>query len=237
MRLRCPFLEVLVEERPASQERLQVGRERGSHEGLDRLAPCLLPEMDAVGMPLVARFAVLPGHHGVVLERVEPGAHQAVAALDLVVEERERQVAVHRLDPERQPAQLHRERVEIHAVDAALDDVTAEDGLEPGLEGLVRRPAAKLFGPEQVPGLRRGAAIEQVHDRPLASFRDASVMVKRGVQGVGKKPQRGHGERAGAARRVAHLEREDLFRCPGRPRRGGCVEMRLAVSTDLQRIG
>ena len=43
-------------------------------------------------MLLVAAFA-LPGEHGVVTEAVEPAADQGVAALDPVVEEREREPA------------------------------------------------------------------------------------------------------------------------------------------------
>ncbi|MBK8179261.1 MAG: hypothetical protein IPK67_10320 [Planctomycetes bacterium] len=66
------------------------------------------------------------------LELIEPRADEPVAALDLVVEERERQRPVHCLDPQRQTAQLDRERIEIDAVDAALDDVAPQDRLRRG---------------------------------------------------------------------------------------------------------
>ena len=90
--------------------------------------------MHAIGMPFIPTLAVLPSHHRIMLELVEPGADEAVAALDLVVEERERQCAVHRLDPEGQAAQFHREGIKIHTIDAALDDMTPEDRLEAGLK-------------------------------------------------------------------------------------------------------
>ena len=67
--------------------------------------------------------------HGIVLELVEPRPDERVTALDLVVEERERQRAVHGLDPERQPTELDSQRVDVDAVDRALDDMAAEDGL------------------------------------------------------------------------------------------------------------
>ena len=226
MRRAAPLLQVLVKERPAAQERLQVRRQRVLDERLDRLRPRLLLEVHAVGVALVAALAVLPRHHRVVLERVEPGADKAVAALDLVVEERERQVAVHRLDPERQAAELHRQRVEVHAVDAALDDVAAEDGLEPRLEECSSDgPARELLGPEQILCLGRSAAIEQAHDGAVAGLRDAAVMMERGVERVGQEAQGRHRERARAAGRVADLEREDLFGRLRRPLRGRRIEI------------
>ena len=74
-------------------------------------------------------------------ELVEPGADQRIAALDLVVEEAERKRAVHRLDPQRQAAKLHRERIEVHGVDAALHHVAAQHRLEARLEAVVIRRA------------------------------------------------------------------------------------------------
>jgi len=88
----------------------------------------------AVGVPLVAALAVLERHDGVVAERVEPRAHKRVAALDLVVEEREWQLTVHRLDPQGQARELDGERVEVHAVDAALHHVAPQQCLEARLE-------------------------------------------------------------------------------------------------------
>ena len=74
-------------------------------------------------------------------ELVEPGADEGISALDLVVEEAERQVAVHRLDPERQPAKLHRQRVEVHGVDAPFHHVTAQHRAEARFEIVCVRPA------------------------------------------------------------------------------------------------
>ena len=129
------------------QEAAQIGREPLLDEGLDGLGPRFLGEVDAVGVALVAALAVLPGHDRVVLELVEPGADEAVAALDLVVEEGEGQRPVHRLDPEREAAELHGQRIEVHAVDAALDDVAAQDRLQSRLEGVIVRAAG-----QRVPG-------------------------------------------------------------------------------------
>src|SRR5215471_1261134 len=119
-----------MKQRAAPEERLEIRRQRVSEERLDGLGPGLLLEVHSVGVPLIAAFAVLPRHHWILLERVEPRADEAVAALDLVVEEREREVPIHRLDPERETAQLYCERVEVHAIDAALHDVAAEDSFQ-----------------------------------------------------------------------------------------------------------
>ena len=97
-------------------------------------------EVDAVGVVLVASLA-LPGHRRVVQELVEPGADQAVAALDLVIQERQRQRAVERFDPQRQPAELDGQRVEVDSVDAAFDNVAAQNGLGARLEVVVIGPA------------------------------------------------------------------------------------------------
>ena len=66
------------------------------------------------------------------LELVEPRTDQRVAAFDFVVQEAERQRPVHRLDPERQPAELDGQRIEVDSVDAPFHDVTAQDRLEGG---------------------------------------------------------------------------------------------------------
>ena len=129
------------------------------------------------------------------LEGVEPRADEAVAALDLVIEEREGQVPVHGLDPERQTAQLDGQRIEIDAVDAALDDVPAEDGLEAGLERIVGRTAREQLVAEQLLGCvacddASRLTIEQPDDRAVAGVGDAAVMMERGVERLGEKPQR-----------------------------------------------
>ena len=132
--------QVLLEQRPAAQEQLEIGRQPLLDERLDCLGAGALVEVHAVRVVLVTTFAVLPGHDGVVLELVEPRADKRVAALDLVVQEAEWQLPIHGLDPERQPAQLDGERIEVNGVDAALDHVAAQHRLEPRLEvGVVRR--------------------------------------------------------------------------------------------------
>src|SRR5690606_13997494 len=132
--------QILVEERPAGEIPLQIVRQAVLPEVLDGLRALLLLEMHAVRVARVAAVAGLPGHYGIRLELIEPGAHEAVARLDLVIEEGKRQLAVHRLDPQRQPAQLGGQRVYVDAVDAPLDDGASEDRLEPRLEVVVLRP-------------------------------------------------------------------------------------------------
>ena len=73
------------------------------------------------------------------LELVEPSADQRIAALDLVVQEPERQLTVHGLDPEREPAELDRQRIQVDRVDATLDYVPTQAGLEARLEVVVVR--------------------------------------------------------------------------------------------------
>ena len=74
-------------------------------------------------------------------ELVEPRSDQRVSAFDLVVEEPERKGAVHGLDPKREAAELHRQGVQVHGVDAAFHDVTAQHCLEARLEAIVLRRA------------------------------------------------------------------------------------------------
>ena len=133
--------QVRLEQRRPAEKALQVRRQPLPDERLDRLRAGVLLEVDAVRVVPVAALPVLPGHRGVVAELIEPGADQGVAALDLVVEEAERQGAVHGLDPQREAAQLHRQGVEIHRVDAALDDVAPQHRPETRLEAVVVRAA------------------------------------------------------------------------------------------------
>ena len=107
--------------------------------------------MHAVRVAPVAAVPVLPGHRRVVPKPVEPRTDQRVAALHLVVEEAERQGAVHGLDPERQATQLHRERVEIHGVDATLHHVAAQHRLQARLEAfVVGRAGDQLVGEAEI---------------------------------------------------------------------------------------
>ena len=135
VRSRGTLLQVPVQEQvEPPQEAPKIGCQGVLHECLDRLRAGVLLEVDAVPVVPVAALPVLPRHRRVVAELVEPRADERVAALDLVVEEAERQVAVHRLNPERQPAELHRQRIEVHGVDAPLHHVAAQHGAEARLE-------------------------------------------------------------------------------------------------------
>jgi len=60
-----------------------------------------------------------------------------------VIEKGERQLAVHGLDPEGQPAQLHRQRVQIHAVKTMLHHEPLEPSLELRIEVIVRGAAGQ----------------------------------------------------------------------------------------------
>ena len=85
-----------------------------------------------VRSPVLAVAALpLPRLERVVLHPVQPAADQGVADLDLVVEERERQFGVERFDPERHTGQFHGQRVDVHPVDAPLDDMPPQQGLDP----------------------------------------------------------------------------------------------------------
>ena len=212
--------QVFREEGAAFQEALQVGRELLLDERLERRAAGALGEVHAVGVVPVAAVAVLPGHRRVVLELIEPRAEQRVAALDLVVEEAERQRAVHGFDPQRQPAQLDGQRIEVDGVDAALHHVAAQHRLEARLEVVVLRPAGDQLVDQPLGG---GAPLvgdaEQPHQRARAVGPDAVVVLQRGVQRVGEEAQRGQREGAGPAGRIADRQLQDLFRGLRRPAR------------------
>ena len=173
--------------------------------------------MHTVRVILVATFPVLPRHRRVVPELVEPRADEGVAALHLVVEEAKREGAVHRLGPERQAAELHRERVEVHGVDAALHHVAAEHRLEAGLGNGVRGFVSSL------PGVRRSCSsiagsaapeAEQPHEGALAVGLDAAVMLERGVERVGQNAERGEGEGPRPAGGIAYGEAESASPWP-----------------------
>ena len=191
--------------------------------------------MHTVRVILVATFPVLPRHRRVVPELVEPRADEGVAALHLVVEEAKREGAVHRLDPERQAAELHRERVEVHGVDAALHHVAAEHRLEAGLEAFVVRWAGDQLVAEaglgngvrgfvsSLPGVRRSCSsiagsaapeAEQPHEGALAVGLDAAVMLERGVERVGQNAERGEGEGPRPAGGIAYGEAESASPWP-----------------------
>ena len=93
-------------------------------------------QMNACGVGFVAGVVggAMKGERGVFLKAVEPTAREPVAAFEFVVEETEGQVAVHRLDPEGEACQLDSEGIEVHAVEAALDD----EAFEAGADGVAR---------------------------------------------------------------------------------------------------
>lgn len=99
---------------------------------------------DAVVL-LVAPLA-LPGEERVVAVPVERPAGEGVPGLQLVVEALERERAVERLDPEGELGRLDGERVEVDAVEAALDDVALQAREEARLEvGVVGEAWEKLL--------------------------------------------------------------------------------------------
>jgi len=67
----------------------KVGRQIAFDEVLDRLRVNAFFEVNPNIVVLIATLAVFPGHRRVVLELIELGAHQRIAALDLVIEKRE----------------------------------------------------------------------------------------------------------------------------------------------------
>ena len=85
-------------------------------------------------MIAVATITVLPRHHWVVLELVEPSTDQRVAALNFVVQESEWQITIHGFNPKRESAELNCERVEIHCVDATLYHMPTQARLKSGFE-------------------------------------------------------------------------------------------------------
>lgn len=78
--------------------------------------------MHEAGVALVSPLA-LPRCKRVVLKSVELGADERVSALHLVIEELKGQLRVHRLDPERESSKFDRHGVEVHTVEAGLDDM------------------------------------------------------------------------------------------------------------------
>ena len=234
--------QVGLEQVGAAEESFQVRRQLVLDERPDRLRAGVLLELHAVRVVLVAPLAVLPGHHGVVRELVEPGPDEGVAALDLVVEEPEWQGAVHRLDPERQSAQLHGQGIEVHGIDAALDDMTPQDRLETRLEALVVGAAGNQLvreaGVGGVDGIVSSAPdAEQAHQHAVAVGLEAVVMLERGVERVGQEAQRGQRKRARAAGGVADRQVQDSLGWLRLPAGGRRVRVGLAVRTGRRVVG
>ena len=164
---------------------------------------------------------------------------------------------VHGLDPERQAAELHRKRVEVHGVDVAFHHVAGKHRLQAQLEALVvRRVGDQLVAEAGVddgfgafaPRLRGfglpwstvarivGPEAEQPHEGALTVGLDATVMLERGMERIGEEPKRGEGEGPGPARGIAYGEREDLLGTLRGPARGRRVPVRRAVDAGRMRF-
>ena len=197
------FEQVLLEQVAPLEEEPEVRREPILDECLDRLGAGLLLEVHPVRVVLVAALPVLPRHHRVVPELVEPRADEGIAALHLVVQEAEREGPIHGLDPERQATELDRKRIEVHGVDAALHHVPAEHRLQARLEALVvRRAGDQLVAEAGFGGGFPGFSVlqwghdarcsrvevfsapkaEQPHEGALAVGLDPAVVLERGVE-------------------------------------------------------
>ena len=153
-------------------------------EFTDGFGPCFLLEVNSVGVVLVATLA-RPRHHRVMQELVKPCSDQTVAAADFVVEKRQRQVAVERFDPQRQPAQLDGQRVQIDAVDAAFDDVPPQCCPDTWLEIVIVRPARQRLAGQ---GFMVLVCINQIEHGTARMFANPVVNDQRFVQSSGQKP-------------------------------------------------
>jgi hypothetical protein len=107
--------------------------------------------MDSGGVGLIACIVSGPvqAKGRIILEAIKPTTDKAIAALELVVEEPERKVVIHRLDPERETGKPNGERIEIHAIEAAFDDETLEPGTDCSFSGrkVARQVAHTLAEP------------------------------------------------------------------------------------------
>ena len=123
-------------------------------------------------------------------------AQQRVAGHQPVVEEGERPLRVHRHQPERQLRHLHGHRVDVHAVEAVLDD------LPPGLDDHrvdLRRRVRAGSRPSS------GRSVRQGDCRPRGPRPSTSALAQ--VTGRGdQERRRAHGD-------VGDLELQDLRRC------------------------
>ena len=92
-----------------------------------RLVALPLPGVDLLPLRAIGLVVTLDLGKGrirnAVVQQPRRGTQQAVAALDVAVQEAQRLARLQRLQPQAHLAQLHRHRVEVHAVDAAPDHV------------------------------------------------------------------------------------------------------------------
>ena len=75
------------------------------------------------GRPGRFRLGPPPGWR---LHVLRSGAHEAVAGNEMVIEKRERLVCRERCQPQREPRELHRHRIEVHAEKTARGDLATE---------------------------------------------------------------------------------------------------------------
>ncbi|HOF41512.1 MAG TPA: hypothetical protein PLD73_15690 [Candidatus Hydrogenedentes bacterium] len=141
------------------------------HLFLDGFGPGFLPKVDSIGVVFVAALTV-PGHGRIMEELVEPCADERIAAFDLVIEERKRQVGVEGFDPEAEPAELDGERIEVYTVDTAFDHIAAQDGFGAQLEVVVLQTAGQLFVRKQFSAI---LVINEFQDRLIPAVLNTIV--------------------------------------------------------------
>ena len=146
-------------------------------------------------------------------------AEQGVAVLDVGVEERERQAGLHGLHPQAHLAQLDGHRVEVHAVDAAADDLPQRVAVLGGRGRAVRRSRATCAAS------RRAAASRKWPEPQAGSTMDSSSSASTGSSGccaigVGRSPARARCRAAPAPGcRACSSCRWSCARCPSSRRR------------------
>ena len=107
--------------------------------------------------------------------------------------------------------QLDRQRVEVHAVDAALDDVA----LQPSAQALVELGMVDRHRQQLVAGMLGRKPVGELGHGPHRPWAQAAVVVQALEQRVGQEAQSRDQERARAHGRIADLELEDLLRRAG----------------------
>jgi hypothetical protein len=112
----------------------------------------------------------------------QPGAEQAVADLQAVIEKAERAIRCQRREPQRQTCELHRHRVEIDAVETAFGD-RSPDARAVGVTDVGRVAGAgtdqrRLIGVGEKPAggdEKRAAAHRRVDDPQLQNLLGSGV--------------------------------------------------------------
>src|ERR1019366_2943760 len=87
-----------------------------------------VPEVVDKLLPVLVAAVAVPGHGRIILKAIEPAADQGIAALQLVIEEAEREARVHGFDPKREAAKFNGQRIHIDAIQAALHNMATEVG-------------------------------------------------------------------------------------------------------------